>query len=496
MNASTSEDSSIGSFSWIDTNESTLSPQIVSRKARESYHQDHDTRSSVTPDQSLPRGRQSSDTKAHASKTMSSGLPHHVVSPDSVFDYHDCFNETILPHPCRGRGRRREQQQQQQRLLVIDDSEESENTYYSTTPLRATSTFTSTKLNSSKARKSPTEESKNSRHNTSNRYYTPNSKNSTDKTPTTNIQSSTSTNTGTIRIRTVSPDPPSTQFYNEKFSSSSAPTRSISSETVFIASSMRGKCYHSNQSCHGLRSAHGVCSISQQGALLRGMRACELCTSQSRQPQVRQHQRSVNSTNTKLDKQSLFKSQSSQSKEQKHRTSNTKNNSNDHDDTVMVHAASSLKGKCYHTSSSCKGLRNAIGGSVKVTKKNALKMNMRPCKLCCEEVISEHIASPSMQESDDSSLSLKGRSSSCHGTTETVNAPLSKLYNSDQEIKSNIQRRSYTTMSTNSRPAFYTTTTGKCYHSSKTCSSLRRSKNVKEQIEKPYDKRPCKLCCT
>eukprot|EP00956_Cyclotella_meneghiniana_P040924 scaffold209315_cov27-Cyclotella_meneghiniana.AAC.1 len=52
-------------------------------------------------------------------------------------------------------------------------------------------------------------------------------------------------------------------------------------ELVYVAGSMRGDCFHSTSTCHGLRSSqrgsNGVTTITKQGASMRNVRPCQLC---------------------------------------------------------------------------------------------------------------------------------------------------------------------------------------------------------------------------
>jgi len=48
-------------------------------------------------------------------------------------------------------------------------------------------------------------------------------------------------------------------------------------ERVYVAASLRGKCYHAVDDCRGLRSAGGVISVPKKDATERNMRPCSIC---------------------------------------------------------------------------------------------------------------------------------------------------------------------------------------------------------------------------
>lgn len=49
---------------------------------------------------------------------------------------------------------------------------------------------------------------------------------------------------------------------------------------------------------------------------------------------------------------------------------------------TSVYICTGPKSQCYHSNSSCRGLRSCSGTIKKVTVKEAEKMNRRPCKIC------------------------------------------------------------------------------------------------------------------
>ena len=125
-------------------------------------------------------------------------------------------------------------------------------------------------------------------------------------------------------------------------------------ELVYVAGSMRGDCFHSTSTCHGLRNArrgsNGVTTITKQGASLRNMRPCQLCKPTSITAAVPsrlhlvQYEGSVGRGNNQLVPTS---------------SQLTRNGTETTSSTVYI--AASLKGQCYHSHVGCKGLGDAYG---------------------------------------------------------------------------------------------------------------------------------------
>jgi hypothetical protein len=364
-------------------------------------------------------------------------------------------------------------------------------------------------------------------------------------------------------VRTVSPEPPCSIY--ESVVDDDDHSHHKSSSTVYVAESMRGKCYHVDENCYGLRTASGTRMISHSGALLRGMRACRVCnplsfssSPSSPSSSLSWHEEEISYSNKNLHPhdpvksciQSLLVDTSSHTHTRNRTPTHSKNNqgSTMGRNTISslssqetVHIASSLKGKCYHSHATCYGLRSARGVTT-TTLQNADMMGMRPCSLCKDE------SKKSWRDLENNSRKNFESSNSCFGshlistkngyeygqrtigsvrTGTNANAnPVSKYsnnYSRRDEMnftlvsaeKKKLEPRMVLSMSSHANNetkgisnnssrgeddqtaicTYWTTASGKCYHSSRSCSSLRRSKSVKSEIGRPVGKRACKLCC-
>ena len=239
------------------------------------------------------------------------------------------------------------------------------------------------------------------------------------------------------------------------------------------------------------------------------MRACKVCQLSSRQRQQEQQDDDDLDAIFLLDPQlpppivtasskKLYEQQEVQSKElQKHSIKN------DVGDDKAVFVASSLKGKCFHSTSYCKGLRNAIGGSITISMKNAFTMEMRPCQICCNDEtamfgnISIALPFTTTQKHSSGLLSASSTKSHVNNEVQSILPPANNTHqistcSSSSIIGGNSIMKERSIANTTCK--FYTTASGKCYHQKRTCSSLKRSKNIVEQLEKPLGKNPCKLC--
>ncbi len=506
-----------GSPSWTDISESMSPPTRTSRTA---FHLGGSGSKKVFTN--------NTDT------TCSSNLKtnHLWASSDSV-RYHGQYNSTIddfynvdhFGQPPR-------------RLLVIDDSHShddvnsSNSTRTSSRPVHRTCSLSNSRNNvrDSRAENKKNKTFSNLHHTCTGSFGQP--KHTWKSEP--NVKT---------KVRTVSPEPSDQSFHRSKAQPSpkaatetatnknyyqSYEEHNSSIETkVFVADSMRGNCYHRDRNCHGLRSAHGTCSISLKGALLRKMRACKICQPKSIDWQQKQQQQKQSTSSlhnldgrytcdqSTIPKTSfIYKKQSDGNRSIPYTQKQDKG--------LTVHIASSLKGKCYHTNSFCNGLRSAVGGSVTVSKKNALAMKMRPCKLCCKEKTYDSKSLFSAENNSDHATYTTAAYSSYQHTPPTKldiyffpsDIPTSTTSRSTPSLvgkKSTEWSPKYSCKNAyvknvysnnplgdnglNSRMRYYTTPTGKCYHTSLSCSSLRYSKNVKEQMEKPHGKRPCMKCC-
>lgn len=241
-------------------------------------------------------------------------------------------------------------------------------------------------------------------------------------------------------------------------------------KTVYVAKSMRGACYHAREDCYGLRSAYEVCSISKEGASMRGMRKCKLCYKNEVHPTASSFQ-----YHDYYDRNTPSVVVPSPTEETLQRTITSSLNSS-HTTSREVFVASSLRGTCYHSLNSCFGLRRS-NGVTSVELNYATKMGMRPCKLCSYE---RETLKPDNQ-----------RSSSERISSTPISLALPKEGYSHHPSISNM----HLSASRNNSSCYYTTSSGQCYHSSRYCSSLRRSSNIQEQSCIPYGKRPCRLCC-
>uniref|UniRef100_A0A7S4K1T3 Uncharacterized protein n=1 Tax=Odontella aurita TaxID=265563 RepID=A0A7S4K1T3_9STRA len=244
---------------------------------------------------------------------------------------------------------------------------------------------------------------------------------------------------------------------------------------VHVARSMRGDYYHSRGSCHGLRTASGTTQILREGARLRGMRPCQLC-SRSYVEDERHDGRSVISALTKISARGGI-----QDEMRLTRADDEASN------RVRVYVAASLKGQCYHSIRSCDGLAKARG-ITSLSSDSAATMGMRPCRVCRPSSISAPAPARSshylLGSRDGKSLhitdslaveSYGGRTSGDGSGTFRSSAPL--------------------VVANRSAGSFWVTLTGKCYHSRRSCSSLQRSRSVMQHGSVPQGKRPCSLCC-
>ena len=128
-----------------------------------------------------------------------------------------------------------------------------------------------------------------------------------------------------------------------------------------------------------------------------------------------------------------------------------------------VYIAASLKGQCYHSHVGCKGLRDA-NGVTSIPLQNVDIMGMRPCRVCrpTERGVSQHV--------DYSSCASNERITNyqdCNVRSLVVNSA-NKMY--------------------------WVTPSGQCYHSTRTCSSLRGSKTVLQECS-TIGRRACSKCC-
>lgn len=223
-------------------------------------------------------------------------------------------------------------------------------------------------------------------------------------------------------------------------------------ELVYIAGSMRGGCYHSTSGCNGLRNSrrgvNGITTITKEGAGMRNMRPCLLCkpTSTLTSP----------ATGTHLIK---YEGQSTSQLVPKVSSEFTRYSSSGTNQST-VYVAASLKGHCYHSHSECKGLRDA-NGVTSILLKNAHVMSMRPCKVC-----------------RPTEGSLKDGYSLCASSGNHL-----------------IRNTNEVSLSAREEMTCWVTPSGQCYHSSRSCSSLRRSKIVKQEFSIPNGKRACSKCC-
>lgn len=132
--------------------------------------------------------------------------------------------------------------------------------------------------------------------------------------------------------------------------------------------------------------------------------------------------------------------------------------------SAKVYIAASRKGKCYHSHEACSGLRSAHGVTSLSLKDASNMLGMRPCKVCRPQSMPserpEQFLEPMASQSFSYSLEASPRSSSL-----------------------------------STAPTYWITSNGQCYHSSRSCSSLRRSKVVTSSYGKPAGRRPCRLCC-
>ncbi len=315
--------------------------------------------------------------------------------------------------------------------------------------------------------------------------------------------------------RSVSPDP-SLAYYCELTTNDANDNTS-----VYVAKSMRGNCYHAHDHCYGLRTASGVCQMSFRGALMRRMRACRVCNPLSPKPlsspslsppSSQQQEPSFNKDNTDDDWQLFYPTEKLPSSSMPNRPT-PKLRPTAPSTQQEVHIASSLKGKCYHSYPSCAGLRKASGTKV-LSLQNAERMGMRPCKLC--KLNCNHVASATAPHYlEQPKILTYGRNSTQrstrvahHATTVDeggswerklpVTSTMSLTSPTGNYSKKTTQPCTFTSAvehGKTKRHTYHTTSSGQCYHLSRSCSSLRRSKLVMQGNEKPMGKRACRLCC-
>eukprot|EP00956_Cyclotella_meneghiniana_P004650 scaffold5733_cov28-Cyclotella_meneghiniana.AAC.1 len=135
----------------------------------------------------------------------------------------------------------------------------------------------------------------------------------------------------------------------------------------------------------------------------------------------------------------------------------------------IVYIAASLKDQCYHSNVGCKGLRDA-NGVTSIHLPNVDIMGMRPCRVCCptERGVSQHVDY-----------------SSCASNERITN------YRDCNEKSTLVTSAEITSVG---NKMYWVTPSGRCYHSTRTCSSLRRSKTVLQECS-TMGIRACSKCC-
>eukprot|EP00956_Cyclotella_meneghiniana_P018379 scaffold30535_cov38-Cyclotella_meneghiniana.AAC.8 len=214
--------------------------------------------------------------------------------------------------------------------------------------------------------------------------------------------------------------------------------------------------------CHGLRNArrgsNGVTTITKQGASMRNMRPCQLCKPSSVTAAVPsrlhlvQYEGSVGRGNNQLVPTS---------------SQLTRNGTETTSSTVYI--AASLKGQCYHSHVGCKGLRDA-NGVTNIPLQNVDIMGMRPCRVCrpAERGVSQHVDY-----------------SSCASNERITNYQ-------DCNVRSLVVKCAEITSVGNKK--YGNSFRSMLYHSTRTCSSLRRSKTVLQECF-TMGRRACSKCC-
>ena len=134
-----------------------------------------------------------------------------------------------------------------------------------------------------------------------------------------------------------------------------------------------------------------------------------------------------------------------------------------------VYIAASLKGQCYHSHVGCKGLRDA-NGVTSIPLQNVNIMGMRPCRVCrpTERGVSQHVDSSSCASNQCITNYRDCNEKSTLVTTAEITSVGNKMY--------------------------WVTPSGQCYHSTRSCSSLRRSKTVLQECS-TMGRRACSKCC-
>jgi len=134
-----------------------------------------------------------------------------------------------------------------------------------------------------------------------------------------------------------------------------------------------------------------------------------------------------------------------------------------------VYIAASLKGQCYHSHVECKGLRDA-NGVTSIPFQNVDIMEMRPCRVCrpTERGVSQHVDY-----------------SSCASNERITNYQ-------DCNVRSLVVKCAEITSVGNKK--YGNSFRSMLYHSTRTCSSLRRSKTVLQECF-TMGRRACSKCC-
>eukprot|EP00956_Cyclotella_meneghiniana_P018396 scaffold30603_cov21-Cyclotella_meneghiniana.AAC.2 len=252
-------------------------------------------------------------------------------------------------------------------------------------------------------------------------------------------------------------------------------------ELVYVAGSMRGDCFHSTSTCHGLRNArrgsNGVTTITKQGASMRNMRPCQLCKpsavtapAPSKLHLVQNERNQLMPASSRLHLVPYEGRVSKSSNQLVPTTSHQLTRYTDADTTSStVYIAASLKGQCYHSHVGCKGLRDA-NGVMSIPLQNVDIMGMRPCRVCrpTERGVSQHVDYSSCASNQCITNYRDCNEKSTLVTTAEITSVGNKMY--------------------------WVTPSGQCYHSTRSCSSLRRSKTVLQECS-TMGRRACSKCC-